>query len=217
MKTLENSSLLSALQWRYATKVFDPTKKISSSDWDTLEKSLVLTPSSYGLQPWKFLVITNQEIRENLVPHSWNQRQVADCSHFVVFAIKKNLSSTEVDSFLQTVSSTRGLPTEALGAYRGMILSDVIHGQRSLRVNEWAAKQVYIALGNFLTCAALLGIDTCPMEGFDPGKYDEILGLPARGLSAICACPAGYRAESDKYASLAKVRFPQNEVIEHIS
>lgn len=217
MKTLDPTSLLSALQWRYATKAFDPTKKISDSDWAALEKALVLTPSSYGLQPWKFLVITNPELRESLVPHSWNQRQVADCSHFVVFAIKKNLSTSDVDAFLQSACSTRNLPADALAPYRNMILSDVIHGQRSLRVNEWASKQIYIALGNFLTCAALLGIDTCPMEGFDPAKYDEILGLPARGLSAVCACPAGYRSETDKYASLPKVRFPLEEVIERIS
>ncbi len=216
MKSLTPDELVQTLNWRYATKVFDPTKKIPDQEWAALEQALVLSPSSYGLQPWKFFVITDLALREKLVPHSWSQRQVADCSHFVVFAIKKNLSEPEVDAFLARISEVRGIPVESLAAYRGMMLSDVIHGQRSLRVNEWAAKQAYIALGNFMTCAATLGIDTCPMEGFDPGKYDEILGLPQRGLSAVLACPAGYRSDADKYASLPKVRYPLEQVIERL-
>lgn len=214
--TVSNETLLTQLRWRYATKKFDAAQKISAEDWRTLEEVLVLTPSSYGLQPWKFIVITNQGTKEKLVPVSWGQKQVADCSHVVVFAIKKNITAGDVDQFLDRIAKVRGMSREALASYRQMMVGDVVEGERSKVAAEWAARQAYIALGNFMTSAALLGIDTCPMEGFEPAKYDEILGLPARGLTAAVVAVAGYRAADDKYAMLPKVRFPAEEVLEHI-
>ncbi|MBM3845684.1 MAG: NAD(P)H-dependent oxidoreductase [Verrucomicrobia bacterium] len=215
MTPIAPSQLIAALQWRYAVKRFDASQKIPTDIWAALEETLVLTPSSYGLQPWKFIVVQDAALRESLVPHSWGQRQVADASHLVVLAVQKKLSIEHVDRFLQSTATTRGIAVDSLAAYRKMMVGDVIEGERSKVAFEWATRQAYIALGNFMTSAALLGIDTCPMEGFVPAKYDEILGLEPRGLSVAVLCPTGYRAANDKYAALAKVRFPKQEIIEH--
>lgn len=215
MAPIPPGTLVDALRWRYATKQFDPTRKIAESTWSTLEDALVLTPSSYGLQPWKFLVLQDASLRERLVPHSWGQRQVADASHLVVMIVQKKLSVEHVDRFLSHLSQTRNVPVESMASYRKMMVSDVIEGARSQVSTEWAARQAYIALGNFMTCAALLGVDTCPMEGFEVDHYDEILDLAPTGWTTAVLCPAGYRAATDKYATLAKVRFPKSEMIEY--
>ncbi|MGL5032713.1 MAG: NAD(P)H-dependent oxidoreductase [Microcystaceae cyanobacterium] len=217
MQILTPTELLESLQWRYATKKFDPTKIIAPETWSALEDALVLTPSSYGLQPWKFWVITNTELREQLKPFSWGQSQVTDASHYVVFSIKKNLAVEDVDRFVARTAELRGSTIEAIAAYRGMMVSDIINGPRSLTVNEWATRQVYIALGNFMTSAALLGVDACPMEGIDPAKYDKLLGIAEKGYATVVACAAGYRANDDHHAVAAKVRFAKNEVIEVLS
>jgi len=209
------SELLAALNWRYATKVFDPTQKIPAATWSALEESLVLTPSSYGLQPWKFLIIQDKELREQLVPHSWRQRQVADCSHLVVMATKRIMTEADIDANLMRIAEVRGGTPDALAGFRKMLIGDVITGERSQYITVWAKMQAYIALGQFMAAAALLGIDTCPMEGFIPEKYDEILGLEAVGLTTAVLCPAGYRSADDRYASLPKVRFKSSDVIEH--
>jgi nitroreductase len=214
MKPISTIDLLDALTWRYATKKFDPTKIIAAETWTALEDSLVLTPSSYGLQPWKFLVITSPEIKEQLKPLSWNQAQVTDCSHYVVFTIKKNLTAADVDRFVTRTAEVRHVAADSIAGYRNMMVSDVVQGARSFNVNEWATRQTYIALGNFMTSAALLGVDTCPMEGIEPVKYDKVLNLPDKGYATVVACAAGYRAEDDKYAALAKVRFAKSEVVE---
>jgi len=213
MSTATPEQILKQLKWRYATKRFDPTRKISPRDWEALEEVLVLTPSSYGAQPWKFIVVTDPAAKEKLVSFSWGQRQVADCSHLVVFTIRKNIDGNHVDSYIKRIVEVRGGSHEALARFREAIIGDVIEGPRSKMVNEWATHQVYIALGNFMTSAALLGIDTCPMEGFEPEKYDDALGLAAFNLGSVVACCAGYRHSGDKYAGLPKVRFPKEEVI----
>ena len=208
-------TVLEQLSWRYATKQFDPSKKVSESDWSVLEQALVLTPSSFGLQPWKFIIVKDQAVRESLVAHSWGQRQVADASHLVVLAIKKEVTIELIDALINRTVELRGGTAEALAGYKGMMVNMLLpHPQEAL--SQWAAKQVYIALGNLMTAAAMMGIDTCPMEGFDAAKYDEILGLEARGVKSCVVCPVGYRAETDKYASLAKVRFKAEDLIETI-
>ncbi|MFI5380723.1 MAG: NAD(P)H-dependent oxidoreductase [Tepidisphaerales bacterium] len=216
MKPVSNVTVLQQLGWRYATKKFDPARTIASEDWKTLEQSLLLTPSSYGLQPWKFIIITDSARRAELRPLTWNQPQVTDCSHFVVFAIRKNVDPALVQKLIDRTSEVRQTPAASIEPYKQMMLGDVVHGPRSLHANEWAARQVYIALGNFMTCAAMLGIDTCPIEGFEPGKYDQVLGLAHRGLAAVVCCAAGYRARDDKYAEMPKVRFKAEDVIERI-
>lgn len=213
MNKIDHSQLIGQLNWRYATKQFDPLRKISGHDWAALEEALVLTPSSCGLQPWKFVVVIDQATREKLVPASWGQRQVADASHLVVFAIKKNLSEQDVDAHISRISEVRGAPRESLTGFRDMMLGAIIKRFNDAERNTWAAKQVYIALGNFLTSAALLGVDACPMEGIDPAKYDEILGLDKLGLSTVVVAPAGYRAETDKFSQAKKVRFPREQVL----
>lgn len=213
MTPIAPTQVLDALQWRYATKVFNAQKKIPQDIWSALEQSLVLTPSSYGLQPWKFLIITDPAIREALVPHSWNQRQVADASHLVVMTVKTTITEEDVDVFMHRIAEVRGGTPDALLGYKKVILSDVIHGERSKYAGEWAARQAYIALGQFMAAAALLGIDTCPMEGFVPAEVDKVLGLPELGLRAVLMCPAGYRSLDDRYAELPKVRFKAEDLI----
>lgn len=204
--------LLDALNWRYATKVFDASKIIPAETWSALEESLVLTPSSFGLQPWKFLVIQDKALRESLVPHAWGQRQVADCSHLVVMTVKKSLSVADIDAFLARIVEVRGGTADALLGYRKMMLGSHEQGFMS---TDWAKKQAYIALGQFMAACALLKIDTCPMEGFVGAKFDEILGLEAQGMTTAVLCPAGYRSADDKYAVIPKVRFAAKDVIEH--
>ena len=213
MNTIQREQLLNQLNWRYATKQFDPQRKISAQDWATLEEALVLSPSSFGLQPWKFIDVTNPAIREKLVAASWGQRQIADASHLVVFAVKKNLTEADVDAYLARVAQVRGVPAESLSSFRDMLVGSVIKGMDETARRNWSAKQVYIALGNFLNSAALLGIDACPMEGIDPAKYDEILGLDKLGLTAVVVATAGYRASTDQYAAAKKVRFAKQDVL----
>lgn len=215
MPTLAERDLLAALTWRYATKQFDAQKKIPAATWATLEQALVLSPSSYGLQPWKFLVIDEPGLRSQLKAVSWNQPQVVDASHFVVFAAKTTMTAADIERFIAFTAQVRGIPASALDAYKGMMLGDVVNGPRSKWAKEWAIRQCYIALGNLMTCAATLGIDACPMEGFDPAAYDRILGLTEQGLTAAVALPLGYRASSDKYATMAKIRYPLSEMIQH--
>lgn len=207
--------LVQSLKWRYAVKQFDPARKIPAETWKALEESLVLTPSSYGMQPWKFLVITNQELREKLVPHSWNQRQVADCSHLVVMLSKTRVSSGDVDALIARTREIQGGSEERLLFYQKMIVSDIVEGPRAQYSGEWAARQAYIALGQLMLAAATLGVDTCPMEGFVPAKYDEILELEGTGWTTTVLCPCGYRAATDLYAKLPKVRFESSKIIEH--
>lgn len=216
MKSIKAEELLGQLHWRYATKQFDPARQIDAETWAALEECLVLTPSSFGLQPWKFLVVTDPAIRERLVSVSWGQRQVADASHLVVFAVKRNFSEADIDAYLSRIVDVRGASRDSLSGYRGMMVGNLIQNRDEAGRRNWATNQTYIALGNFLTSAALLGVDACPLEGIEPAKYDEILGLTARGLTAVVAAAAGYRAASDKYATAKKVRFPKTEVLTQI-
>ena len=215
-RNISNQQLLESLQWRYAVKQFDPAKKISDADWSTLEQALILTPSSYGLQPWKFFVVTDQPIRDSLVEHSWRQRQVADCSHLVVIAIRKRITHKYIDDFITSVTTLRGIDRDSLSGYQKMMVGHVVEGFDDTEAAHWAKLQAYIALGNLMTCAAVMGIDACPMEGFVAERYDEILGLAQQGLTTAVLCTLGYRADTDKYAQLPKVRFEKDEVIEYI-
>ena len=212
---LEANQLLEALQWRYATKAFDASRQIDQTTWASLEQALVLTASSYGLQPWKFLVITDAAIRAELRPHSWNQSQITDCSHLVVLLKKRTINAADADRLIQATAAARGIEASALDGYRQMIQVDLIDGPRSQIIGQWAANQVYIALGNLLTSAALLGVDTCAIEGFSPADYDRILGLENSDYQSCVVCACGYRSGDDKYASLAKVRYAATDLIEH--
>ncbi len=213
---LKTETVTQQLYWRYATKAFDPTRQIPDPVWTTLEQSLVLAPSSFGLQPWKFIVVRNPEIRQQLLEHSWGQTQVVDASHFVVFAIKQNIDEADVDQYVERMADVQDVSTENLEGYGSMVKGFLDDPPFPLNKDEWAARQVYVALGQFMTCAAMLGIDTCPMEGIVPAKYDEVLGLTSQDYSTVVTCAAGYRAPDDKHADRPKVRYTAETVIQYV-
>ncbi|MBK6939391.1 MAG: NAD(P)H-dependent oxidoreductase [Planctomycetes bacterium] len=212
--TLTPNAVLERLQWRYAVKKFDAQKTIPNDTWDALEQSLVLAPSSFGLQPWKFFVVDSPAKREQLLAASWKQRQVVDASHYVVFARPATLGPADVDRFIDRTAEVRGMSRATFDGYRNVIVQFI--QQPRFDAAGWMARQAYLALGQFMTAAAAMGVDTCPMEGIDPKQYDAILGLEAKGYVTLCACAAGYRAADDKHATAPKVRYPTAAVIEHV-
>jgi len=209
---LTPAQLLASLEWRYATKVFD-TRKLPDATWATLEESLRLTPSSFGLQPWKFIVVTDPAVRAKLRPVSWNQSQVTDASHLVVFARRTEMTEADVNEFFNQMVSERGADAAKLEPYRQMMIGGVVKGKDAAGQKEWAARQLYIALGQLMGAAAALAVDTCALEGIDPAAYTEILGLKGTGYEVVVACAVGYRSESDKYAVMKKIRYPAARVI----
>lgn len=209
------TDLLSALNWRYATKVFDSSKPISATTWSELEEALLLTPTSFGVQPYKFIVVTDPALKAKLRPASWGQSQITDASHLVVFLAKNDIVEADINEFIDRIVEVRNVTKESLEGYRSFMVGDLVNGPRHDMIQEWAARQAYIALGNFMTSAAMLNVDTCPLEGLEPARYDEILGLEGSGYRTVCACAAGYRSDSDKYATLPKVRFSSERLIEH--
>lgn len=214
MSPVDPSTVLAQLRWRYATKKFDPSRKIPSDVWSALEQALVLSPSSTGLQPWKFVVVTDPEVRRKLHPAARGQAQILDASHLVVFCGKTPPTLADAERHVEHVANVRGTTVEALAGLRQMVVGLV--NRPTDEGAAWAARQTYIALGVFLTAAAMVGVDACPMEGFEPAKFDEILGLPSKGVRSLALAAAGYRSPDDKYAALAKVRFPADEVIERV-
>jgi nitroreductase len=214
MNTISPESLLAQLNWRYATKKFDPARIIADGIWSALEQTLVLTPSSHDMQPWKFLVIDSHDLRDRLQPLTWGT-QLMDCSHFVVFARRNNFGAADVARVIDSISLVRAIPRADLRSLEEGIVGDLVSGPRHDIINDWASLQVYIALGSFISAAAVLGVDTCPIEGLDFAKYDEVLGLPSEGYSTVVACAAGYRSTDDDYAAAKKVRLPFSQVVEH--
>ncbi len=214
MPKLNAKDIIDQLNWRYATKEFDSEKKIPAETMDVLEDSLVLTPSSFGLQPWKFIIIEDQSIKDQLPAVSWNQQQPKDCSHMVVLASKTGYTRKDVGDFIARMAEVRGATPESLAGYEEFAGGFVDQANEQGWIDTWAQKQVYIALGQLMFAAAALGVDACPMEGIDPAAYDSILGLDAEGYSTVVGCPLGYRSAGDKYATTAKVRFEASDVIE---
>lgn len=213
---MNTDTLLQALRWRYATKVFDPNRKIPAPVWAALEEALVLSASSFGLQPYRFLVVDDPSLRQQLMPHAWNQRQVVDASHFIVFAARTTITEADIDRWISRIAEVRNVPRESLNGYRSMMTGMLLDPSFAPQAVHWAAKQAYLALGNLLTCAALLGVDACPIEGFVPAEFDRILHLPEQGYTSVVCCALGYRSADDKYATLPKVRLPGSELIQHI-
>lgn len=211
--TITSDLLLKQLTWRYAVKKFDPTRKIDPDTWQALMEALVLSPSSYGLQPWRFVVITNPAIKAQLPVISWKQNQPQDCSHMVVLAAAEKLDAAYIDDQIQQIAAARGVAPESLAGYRKMLISAVNALESTF---EWSSRQVYLALGQLMNAAAMLGIDSCPMEGIDPAAYDNLLGMSDSGYRSVVGCALGYRDPSDPYASLKKVRFPVGQVVHEI-
>ena len=207
-------SVIDALNWRYATRKFDSARKISAVEWNALEQALILAPSSIGLQPWKFIVVTDPVLREQLMAAAWHQVQVVESSHFVVFALRKNLGPDHVDRYVARMAEVREQTVDSLSKFRAMAVKNLDQAREEGRLDTWQTHQIYIALGQFIACAALMGIDTCPMEGFEPEKFDEILGLKGTGWASVVCCAAGYRVPDERFAQMKKVRFRTEDVVE---
>ncbi len=212
MPTIAPDAVLDALSWRYATKKFDPTKKIPESTWTALEKAAVLAPSSFGLQPWKFVVVTDEAVRAKLRPAAYNQAQITECSHLVVFCRRKPMAAPDVERHLDRVVEVRKVARESLAGYRDSMLGTV-NGLTPDQMDAWSAHQTFIALGIFLASAAMIGVDACPMGGFESAKFDEILGLPAKGYASTVLAASGYRASDDPMAKHPKVRWTVEDAV----
>jgi len=204
-------TVINALNWRYATKIFDASLKIDDAKFETLTEALRLSASSFGLQAWKFVVVENHDIRNELRKAGYDQAQFTNASHLIVLCRAK-IDEALVDNFMASIAETRKIMPSGLDGYKKVIMGS-LSSRSADEVNNWAARQVYIALGTLLETAALLGVDACPMEGFDNAKFDEILKLGEKGLSSVVCCALGYRSALDEAAKNPKVRFPRADVI----
>nr|WP_315177305.1 NAD(P)H-dependent oxidoreductase [uncultured Flavobacterium sp.] len=199
------STFLENQNWRYATKKFDATKKITIEDLNTLKEAIRLSSSSYGLQPYKVIIVENPELRANLQPAAWGQSQIVEASHLIIFANETKLDEVAIDEYIKNISLTRNTPIEALAGYGDFMKSKIISLTEEEK-NIWTAKQTYLALGNLLNVAAELKIDATPMEGFVPAQVNEILGLDKLGLNATLIATLGYRHDEDATQHYKKVR-----------
>lgn len=197
--------------WRYATKKFDASKKVTAEDLATLKEAIRLSASSYGLQPYKVFIIENPEIRAQLQPASWGQTQIVDASQVIVFANMTEFGDDEINAYFDNMTSTRGISIEAVQGYKDFMKSK-INALSAEAKSNWTAKQTYLALGNLLNAAAELKIDVTPMEGFEADKYNEILGLTEKGLNASVVATIGYRHDEDTTQHYAKVRKSTEEL-----
>lgn len=209
------NKIIEDLNWRYATKKFDSSKKISHDEIEIIKESLRLTPSSYGLQPLKFLIIESPAIREKLVPASYGQMQIKDASHLIVICSLINIEDEHINEYMQNIVDTRSLDPAKLKPFRNTI-KETINRLTPKEVITWTEKQAYIALGQLLHTCASMRIDATPMEGFDPKAYDEILNLSEANLKATLVCPIGYRHEEDEMQHQSKVRKPSKLLFETI-
>lgn len=198
-------NIIDSLNWRYATKKFDADKCVSSDKLAILKEAFTLTPTSYGLQPVKLVVVSNKELQKELVPHSFNQEQVAQASHVLVICIENTIDEAYIRAHFENEKSIRGTSDETIDSFRSFLIND-FSGKKESEIKEWATKQAYITLGNLLTVCALEEIDSCPMEGFLPEKYNELLSLKNKGLSSVLVLPIGYRADEDMFSKFKKVR-----------
>ena len=205
------NKIIEDLNWRYATKKYDTTKKISAEDFDTIKESLRLSPSSYGLQPLKYIIIENKELREELKVHSFNQSQITDASHMIVFCSFIDIKENHIDQYIENIAKTRSQEIEKIVGFGDYMKKEIFPMDKSLLAN-WNSKQAYIAMGQVLHTCASLRIDATPMEGFKADKFDEILGLTEQNLKSIVVCAFGYRSSDDLNSSLLKVRKSQNDL-----
>ncbi|MCG2612444.1 NAD(P)H-dependent oxidoreductase [Flavobacterium sp. SM15] len=205
------SNFIKHQNWRYATKKFDATKKISNEDLEILKEAIRLSSSSYGLQPYKVLIVENPELRAKIQPAAWGQTQIVDASHLFIFANMTNLGEKDIDTYVKNIAETRGIPVENIAGYGDFMKSKIASLPEDVK-NTWTAKQTYLALGNLLNAAAELQIDATPMEGFEPEKINEILGLKELGLNASLIATVGYRHEEDATQHNIKVRKSKQEL-----
>ncbi|PTM07236.1 MAG: NAD(P)H-dependent oxidoreductase [Bacteroidetes bacterium] len=196
---------LDSLKWRYATKQFDTNKLLSVEKMNLIKEAFNLTATSYGLQPVKLLILSDKDLQQDLVKHTMNQVQLAQASHVLVFCIQLNIDKDYITQYFKRIKEVRDTNDAILTPFKNFLIDD-FEGQSQLEIENWATKQAYLIMGNLLTVCAIEGIDACPMEGFAPEKYDEILKLKAQNLKSVLVMPIGYRAEGDMFARLKKVR-----------
>lgn len=206
-----STTIIDSLKWRYATKHFDAAKKVSAADIQTLQQSVNLAATSYGLQPFRVALVSDPEVKEQLKAASFNQSQLTDSSHVFVFANMLEVSDDYVDGFIKLLADIRGIPVDAVQGYADYIKGS-LKGKDAAFIQDWTRRQAYIALGTLLATASELKVDTCPMEGFEPDKVNDILGLTEQGLSACVIATVGYRSEEDKTQHAAKVRLPLEDL-----
>jgi nitroreductase len=204
-------SIIEKLNKRYATKKFS-NQKLSADKLNTIIEALTLTPSSMGLQPWKFILVENSELRQKLFLHSHKQSQVVDASHLIVLCRYNDIDHEHIEKYAQSIADKRNVDRSSLDGYVKSSLNLIMKMSTEEKIT-WMEKQLYIALGNLLTVCAIEDVDACPMEGFVNSEYDRELGLSKLGLKSVLACPIGYRDDNDKYAHLAKVRFEKDHLI----
>ena len=204
------------LKWRYAVKKFDHHKILSDNQINILKQAFNLTATSYGLQPIKLVVVKNKDIQKELVLHSWNQQQISQASHLLVICVDTKLDETDVEKYFERVKEIRNTPDEIINSFKEY-LTTTISGKTTEDLLSWGKNQAYLALGNLLTVCANEKIDSCPMEGFIPEKYDEVLGLKEKNLSSVLVLPVGYRAEDDIMTHQKKVRKNIGEIVIDIS
>lgn len=198
-------NIIEQLRWRYATKKFDSTRKLEEAQIEMLKEAFNLTAHSFGLQPVKLVVLSDQDKKEELLPHAFGQQQVTDASHLLVFCIEKVIDEEFIRSYFDKVKAVRNTSEEVLKPYRDFLIAD-FNKKTSKEIEAWAKNQAYLALGNLLTVCAVEAIDACPMEGFLPGKFDKVLELGQEGLKSVLIMPVGYRAEDDEFSAMEKVR-----------
>ena len=200
------------LLWRYATKRFDPSKKLSEDKLHILKEAFNLTATSFGLQPLKLVVISNPELKEKLMPLSFNQIQVRDASHILILCVESKIDKNFILDHFKRVEGIRNTPREILEPFEKNLIASFTE-KNSSEIKDWMINQLYLTLGALLTVCAVEKIDSCPMEGFEPEKYDQILGLDKRGLESVIVLPVGYRDESDFFVTLKKVRRGVEELV----
>ena len=209
-------NIIDSLKWRYAVKKFDTDKELSGAQINTLKEAFNLTATSYGLQPLKLIVIKNKVVQEKLVPFSWNQQQILQASHLLVICIQDNYTTKEVENYFNLVQKIRNTPDAVIDPFKKFLTAEISKKtQEELYISN--KNQAYIALGNLLTVCAYEKIDSCPMEGFTPEKYDEILDLKKDNLKSVLVLPVGFRAADDYMKDLSKVRKDLSESIIEIS
>lgn len=210
---IQSSDVLQAMQWRYACKRFDNTKKVSEELVTDLLSTLNLTATSLGMQLMKVVVIRDQNLKNSMLELTYNQHQVVDCSHLFVLCRYNEVDVEMVEEYVNRSATIRNMDVAGtkVQGFRNMVMSTITMPEEIKM--QWMTNQVYIALGNLMTACALVGVDSCPMEGFDPKGVDELLNLNEIGLSSVLLFPIGYRHEDDVYARYPKVRRPIQDFV----
>ena len=203
---------IEALQWRYATKKFDNAKILPPQKMEVLKNAFNLTATSYGLQPIKLVIVHNKDLQQRMVNFSMNQQQISTASHVLIFCVERNVDKTFIENYFNSVQKIRATPDQILNPFKDFLIND-FENKHEDEITAWATNQAFLALGTLMTVCAIEGIDACPMEGFEPNKYDELLGLEKLNLKSVLVLPIGYRAHDDMFSEFKKVRRPLSDVI----